>query len=166
LKLSQQTRFPIEHQVECRMQADAPTRANIRVRIPSWASQEMEVFVNGRKIGTGRPGSYLPVDRQWSDQDVIAFTLPMEFRARRYTGSDQIDGATRYSLEYGPLVYAAVGNSGVSYDGDDLVKSLEPVRAKPLTYRLRSSPGVEFVPYLQLNQEEFTCFPSVINHHA
>jgi DUF1680 family protein len=166
-KLTQKTRFPADLKVECSIEASTPTQANIRVRIPSWASREMDVSVNGQRIGSGKPGTYLPIDRTWSSGDSIAFSLPAEFRAAKYTGADQVEGVTRYSLEYGPLLYAAVGMPKVELeqirDAGELARSLEPVEGTPLHYQLHGNAGITFMPYWQVDKEEFTCFPCIRN---
>ena len=36
----------------------------------------MAVTVNGKPAGTGKPGSYVTLDRAWAEGDVASFTLP------------------------------------------------------------------------------------------
>ena len=103
----------------------------------------MEVSVNGKSAGSGKPGSYVTLDRRWSDGDKISFTLPASIRVTRYKGADQIAGKTRYSVEYGPILLAAVGAANVDLalrkglrrnrSGDHL----EPVAGSPLHFTLR-----------------------------
>ncbi len=170
LKLVQKTTFPVQHQVQCSVETDSPTQSNIRIRIPSWASQDMNVSVNGKNFGAGRPGGYLPINRIWSNGDTIDFTLPAQFRFIRYNGSDQIDGFTRYSIEHGPILYAVVGASKVDFneyrDPQELEKALEPVNGKPLHYRVRGNTHLTVMPYWQVDTEEFSCFPAFNNEQG
>jgi uncharacterized protein len=170
LKLVQKTTFPAEHQVQCRVETDSPTRSNIRIRIPSWASQNMHVSVNGKNMGEGRPGSYLHIDRIWSKGDTIDFTLPAQFRFVRYKGSDQIDGWTRYSIEHGPILYAVVGASRVDFKEyrvpEELERALEPVDGKPLHYSVRGNTKLTVMPYWQVDTEQFSCFPAFQNEQG
>jgi DUF1680 family protein len=167
MELTVKTRFPFETAVHGTVKTAAPTEANLRIRVPSWAAREMKVSVNGRPVGVGRPGTYLPIKRQWSDGDTIEFTLPAAIRVKRYTGADQIAGETRYSVEYGPILLAAVGSSKVDlsvdsgHDAEHLSNHLEPIVGLPLHFTVRGNPGRKFMPYWQVSEEEFTCYPAV-----
>jgi uncharacterized protein len=167
MELAMKTRFPYDTAVHCTVKSEAPTEANLRIRIPSWAAGEMKVSVNGKPAGTGRPGTYLSLKRQWNDGDTIEFTLPAAIRATRYKGDDQLAGETRYSVEYGPVLLAAVGapQGGLSIDGgtdaEHLEKHLEPIEGSPLHFSVRGNPGQKFMPYWQISEEEFTCYPAV-----
>jgi DUF1680 family protein len=81
----------------------------LRVRVPAWAAKDMPIAVNGRRAVSGKCGTYAVLDRFWSNEDTITFTLPMDFRVTRYIGADQIAGHERYGIEYGPILLAAVG---------------------------------------------------------
>lgn len=69
------------------------------------------------------------------------------------------------TLEYGPLLHAAVGDSHMELDRmrgpEELVKSLEPMGDAPLHYKLRGHAGITFVPYYAIREEKFTCFPAI-----
>jgi DUF1680 family protein len=163
--LTMKTAFPYKTKVECTIKTPANMQAVVRVRVPSWASAEMAVYLNGKHAESGKPGSYVALDRRWSDGDTISFTLPASVHARKYTGADQIAGKSRYSFEYGPILLAAVGSANVEFgkgaDPEHLAGSLQEIEGEPLHFTVRDNPGVKFVPYFQVAQEEFTCFPSV-----
>ena len=167
LELAVDTRFPFAAQVHCTVKSDAPTQANLRIRVPSWATGEMNIAVNGKHAGSGKPGSYVALNRQWSAGDTIDFTLPAEVRVKKYTGVDQIAGKTRYSIEYGPVLLAAVGSSKVDltldsgHSAEHLAAHLEAVDDKPLHYTVRGNPGIKLIPYWQLADEQFTCYPAI-----
>jgi DUF1680 family protein len=165
LKLIQKTRFPDDLSVVCSLEMESPAQATIRVRVPSWAWQDMELSVNGQSVGKGKPGTYFPLSRLWSSGDTIAFTLSARFRASKYLGADQIPNATRFSLEYGPLLYAITGKSKIVLDQfssfQDFIASLDPVEGQPLHYRIRGNAAVTVMPYWQVDKEEFTCFPAI-----
>ncbi len=167
LALTVETRFPFETGVKATIKSGAATQAKIRVRVPSWASSAMAISVNGKSAGTGNPGSYVALDRKWADGDRIEFTLPASIRVKRYNGEDQIAGKSRYSVEYGPILLAAVGSSKVDLTVDKgkeeeaLANHLEAVPGSPLHFAVRDNPGAKFVPYWQISEEEFTCYPSV-----
>ena len=167
MALAMKTGFPFSTDVRISMQVPLETQANLRVRVPSWASGEMEVLVNGKAAGKGRPGSYLALDRKWANEDTIEFRLPASIRVTRYKGEEQIAGKERYSVEYGPVLLAAVGASKVELvleqgkRAEDLGDLLEPVAGSPLHFTVRGNAGVKFVPYWQSVDEEFSCYPAV-----
>jgi len=167
MELTVKTRFPIETAVRCTVKTTTATEAVLRIRIPSWAAGELKVSVNGKSAGVGKPGTYLPLKRQWSDGDTIEFALPAAIRVRRYTGSDQIAGKSRYSVEYGPILLAAVGSSQVEFSVDKghgaehLANHLEIIEGLPLHFAVRGNPGQKFMPYWQVSEEEFTCYPAI-----
>ena len=167
MEFTVKTRFPLETGVKATVKAAAATQANIRIRVPSWAGGEMAISVNGKSSGTGKPGSYVALDRKWADGDSIEFTLPASIRVKRYNGADQIPGKARYSIEYGPILLAAVGSSKVDLavakgkGAESLADNLEAVPGSPLHFTVRGNPGQKFMPYWQISEEEFTCYPSI-----
>jgi uncharacterized protein len=167
MALAVKTRFPFETAVKATVNTGAATQAKIRIRAPSWASGKMAILVNGKSAGTGNPGSYVVLDRTWVDGDTIEFTLPASLRVKRYTGEDQIAGKRRYSVEYGPILLAAVGSSQVDLmvekgkGPESLSDHLQADPESPLHFTVRGNPGQKFIPYWQISSEEFTCFPSV-----
>ncbi len=167
MQLTVKTHFPMETAVKGTIKTAQPAHANLRIRVPSWATGEMKIAVNGKAAGAGKAGTYVPLNRTWHDGDTIEFTLPAAVRARRYEGADQVNGKTRYSFEYGPILLAAVGSStteiSISHEHDaaQLAGQLEPIKDMPLHFTVRGNSEVKFMPYWQVSQEEFTCYPSV-----
>lgn len=127
----------------------------------------MKVSVNGKAVAEGQPGTYLSLKRRWSSGDIIDFALPAVIRVKSYRGEDQVAGKPRYSVEYGPILLAAIGvpQTGLSIDGgqdaEHLASQLMPIDNSPLHLMVRGNPGVRFMPYWQVSEEEFTCYPSV-----
>src|ERR1035438_9804569 len=110
----------------------------------------------------------LPIlERKWSSGDTIEFTLPMEIRVKLYVGTDQLPGKSRYSVEYGPILLAAVGSSQVELvvdkgqDAGHLANHMEKIEGSPLHFAVRGNPGQKLMPYWQVSDEEFTCYPAV-----
>lgn len=167
ITLRQDTKFPFDQQVKLTVSTDRSTAMKLRVRVPSWAATEMNVAVNGEIAATGKPGSYLLLNRTWSKGDTVAFTLPIAPVLTEYRGADQIPGHKRYSLTYGPLLYAAVGSKDavlrVSGGGEpeDLVHQLSPIADVPLHFTVADNPEIVYMPYWQIDKQEFTCFPVI-----
>lgn len=167
LTLQMDTKFPFEHQVKLTVTAAQPTSMKLRVRVPSWATGKMEVAVNNSATTAGEPGSFLVLDRVWSNGDTVTFTLPAEFALAEYTGVDKIPGHKRYSLTYGPLLYAAVGSKNTVLQvpsgspPEALIHQLKPKPGSPLHFTVAGNPNTELMPYWQVDEEEFTCFPVI-----
>jgi DUF1680 family protein len=167
MELSIKTSFPFDSRVNGTIKVAASTQACIRIRTPSWAATEMKVSVNGKVSGLGKPGSYLTLNRPWSDGDVIDFILPAQVRIKRYNGVDQIPGKTRYSFEYGPVLLAAVGSAKVDFvvdkgrEAEHLASELQALEGSPLHFTLPGNPDHKLIPYWEIAEQEFTCYPTI-----
>ena len=167
VSLTMNTRFPQEPKVELKLGAAKPVAMKLRVRVPSWAAADMPVMVNGKQTATGKPGSYVLLDRTWADGDKVTFTLPMGFRATRYTGVDQIQNHTRYALEYGPILLAAAGplddslRIRINQSPDVPAAWLQAKPDAPLHFTVKDHPDCEFMPCWDLGQRTYTCYPIV-----
>jgi DUF1680 family protein len=166
LKLTMKTTFPYDSSVELVVELSAPRRSVIRLRTPSWASAAMPVYINGKLAVTGKPGTYVALDRTWKSGDTVFFTLPTGFRLTRYTGIDQIEGHERYALEYGPILLAIVGTddarlrtSGTS--AQSFTSQLKSIPGQPLHFSIDGDSDHRYMPYYAIKEETFTCFPVV-----
>jgi len=163
----QETSFPNECAVKLGVSTAHPRAMKLRVRVPRWATAEMQVEVNGHAAGSGKPGSYLTLDRYWAEGDVVSFVLPAGFAVEEYKGADQIPGHKRYALTWGPLLYAAAGSKDAVLRlpgkgrAEELGKHLEAKAGAPMHYTVAGNPGVTYMPYWQVEDEEFTCFPVI-----
>lgn len=158
------TEFPYDKDVKLQVNTDSPIYSKIRIRIPSWASREMPVMVNGKKLVTGKPGTYVTLSRQWKNGDNISFELPMDFKFTKYTGEEQDPNHDRYALEYGPVLMAYVNNKGnknlnLQVNPEKLIKILKPVEGKPLHFTMEGNADFIYMPYFEVQEEPFTCFP-------
>lgn len=170
VQLTVKTRFPFDTAVQCTVATEGPTEGTFRIRVPSWVKREMEISVNGKPAGTGKSGSYFPLKRQWTSGDTIEFALPAGIRVRPYAGFDQVANKRRYSVEYGPILLAAVGSyqAGITIDSgqapEQLADQMVPIEGAPLHFSVRGNSELKFMPYWQVSEEEFTCYPAVNSH--
>jgi DUF1680 family protein len=163
-----ETKFP--YGCEVKLTVSAAKAMKLRVRVPRWATGEMSVAVNGQAAGSGKPGSYLTLDRSWVEGDQVSFTLPAGFAVAEYTGVDQIAGHKRYSLSWGPLLFAAVGKVSLELPAGahpaQIGSQLAAKAGSPLHFTVAGNPGVTLLPYWQVADEEFTCFPVIDEEKA
>jgi len=160
-------KFPFHPGITLRVGCTKPVRAKIRVRVPGWAAKPMPIDVNGSRVVTGQPGSYVALDRNWVDGDTVTFTLPMEFRLTRYTGLDRIEGHERFALEYGPVLMALTGsdNAVLKVTGGrehaGILRQLKADPDRPLHVHIDGHPEYVYVPYWTVVSEPFTCYPVI-----
>ncbi|MCL5096149.1 MAG: glycoside hydrolase family 127 protein [Candidatus Omnitrophica bacterium] len=159
--LTQTTSFPNAADVTLTVGTPTPKEMNIRIRVPSWAAENMDINVNGKRAATARPGSYASIRREWADNDVVSFTLPMGFKTIKYTGLDQAtDNVDRYFLLKGPILLALNDANGrIHADSATLPSLLTPVEDSPLHYEVKGT-AYQYLPYWQVTSN-FTCFPMV-----
>ena len=170
------TEFPRSGRVYLQMRVEAPLRAVVRIRIPSWASSDVMVSVNDAATIIGRPGTYAVLDRIWNNDDRISFVLPVALRATRYSGSDQIQGRQRVFLEFGPFLMAAVGSAemelAIAGDTDPITIAgqFEPDAGNASHFVLSGSETefsfpVTLIPYLEVTNQSFSCVPIVATEY-
>ena len=167
LHLTMATEFPFKPAVKLSLALPEPVQASIRVRVPAWAGQAIPIHVNGKRAATGQPGSYVTLDRVWRTGDTVTFSLPMDFHLTRYSGMEPGSGQERFALEYGPILMALVGPTGglegerLHLAPEDLVKHLSPMPGRPLHFAVAGQTNHQYVPYWQVQDETFTCYPVI-----
>jgi hypothetical protein len=138
----------------------------LRLRIPGWAAGEVAISLNGNLVAQGVPGSYCTLEREWQAGDTIHFSLPLRLRATRYRGLDAVSGCERYAYEWGPLLLGVVGR--LDARGRYLLIDQDPVKpetwavpvdGKPGHFSVRDKPGCTLIPYFEIGDEVFTCYP-------
>jgi DUF1680 family protein len=160
------TQFPFSPEVRLRVFTSRATAAKVRVRVPAWATGPMPIRVNGALAATGKPGTYALLDRTWRDGDTVSFTLPAGFRVTRYEGAEQ-GAEERYALEYGPVLMALLDHAHDTQEArlairsGELAKRLKPRPGQPLHFALDGDPAHEYVPYWEVQDQVFTCYPVV-----
>lgn len=169
-----QTEFPYKNDVSLTVGGGGSMK--LRLRVPSWNSADMDIFINGQKAGSGKAGSYFELDRVFADGDEITFTLRPEARLIPYEGETQIEGADRYALVYGPILMAAQGSLNFSHkiDGEEVRTIHLGLDAETLAKALKQEDGLRFtadilgetvfVPYMNIQRESFSVFPVFAPH--
>jgi len=75
VSLTMLTTFPYGREVEIKVVTPVAASFTIRVRMPCWAASNIVVELNGAGEVVGTPGTYVELTREWSDGDVVGFTL-------------------------------------------------------------------------------------------
>ncbi len=182
ITLVDKTAFPYDGNVELNLHCSQSASFRMSLRIPSYAANPVEIFVNGKPAGAGIPGHYLHLDRSWRDGDSVRFQISMELKIHRYEGYDQIPGYDRYWLERGPALLALQGKFNlpggirILNDAGSPASWLMPVPDRPLHYRIAIEKGYwglredeawsekffEYLPYWEIPLDQpFTVFPVI-----
>jgi hypothetical protein len=102
IQLHMETRYPQDGKIRITVEAAAPKKATLHLRIPSWLQASAEASINAERItAPATPGSYLTLTRDWKSGDVIELHLPLSLRIR-----PSMDDPTIVSFFHGPVVLA------------------------------------------------------------
>jgi hypothetical protein len=157
--------FPFKPEIAIQVTTSSPLDMKLRIRTPSWATNEMDILINGKKSAVGKPGTYVSLSRKWQNGDNIQFTLPMGLKATKYKGYDTIPYHNRYAMEYGPILLALTGKKEAPHiitGTSDLASDLMADATRPLHFSVANNADYQFVPYWQLDSSQnFTVFPIV-----
>jgi uncharacterized protein len=76
--------------------------ATLNLRIPHWISEPAMLTLNGRPLeGDGKPSTYVSLQREWEQGDVLVLTLPAALRLEQAK-----DDPSMVSVFWGPLLLA------------------------------------------------------------
>ena len=164
IRVTEETNFPYEGQIRMSLFMEREQAFTLRLRMPHYVRGPVEVRLNGQTIAQGQPGSYCVISRTFRPGDVIEYFLDLQWQAVKYHGDNEVPGYERYSYLYGPLLMAVVGMRNQEFGvvvpgrGEDFLSCLIPA-SQPLHFAVDGAPELSVAPYLELEREEFTCFP-------
>ena len=103
MRLRQETRFPDEPRTQITLELKQPSTFSLYLRHPTWvATDQFAVKVNGEPVQVhSTPSSYVKVQRQWKNGDVVEVELPMQTTAERLP-----DGSDWAAIMRGPILLA------------------------------------------------------------
>lgn len=183
LQLEQSTLFPESDTSRLTLRLSKPTRLRLRLRHPYWC-EAMTVRINGRAQPVHRaPSSYLDLEREWRNGDVIEMIMPMHLRTESLPGAPEI-----VAILYGPLVLAGrYGKAGITAGSDiivnertigemlnvpmplpawtldrtQLARQLRPAGSSRLAFTATGIVGrdsVDFAPYFRIAHERYNLY--------
>ncbi|MBN1846583.1 MAG: glycoside hydrolase family 127 protein [Sedimentisphaerales bacterium] len=138
LSLRQETDFPQGNLVDLRIACPKPTACTLRLRYPGWAGPGVRIWINEESVPIeAKPGSYIPLARNWRSGDRVRMELPLRLRTEAMP-----DNPKRVALFYGPVVLA--GDLGpIEAEAPDAL-ALQPVlvtKGQPIDQWLRPAPS-------------------------
>ena len=131
--IAETTHYPFDENVDLALSLPKPVEFPLHLRVPGWCV-DPAIRINGEAAPVeAGAGSYLVVDRQWSDGDVVRLELPMEVRARTWT-----ENMNSVSIDRGPLTYSLkIGEKYVQADGTTYASRATGADDLPETVRER-----------------------------
>jgi len=149
----------------------------LMVRYPEWVNKgDLKISINGKEISYAvLPSSYISIDRNWKKGDVMIIVLPMhntiehlpnvpEYIAFMHgpvllgakTGTEDLKGLIADDSRWGQYAsgeYLPVDKAPILVDDDlqNIANKLEPVKGKPLNFKLK----VKMVNPMELTLEPF-----------
>lgn len=132
VRIEETTDYPFAETVGLKMSLAQPAKFPLYLRIPRWCA-EASVKINGQRVEIqARPLSYLVLDRQWKDGDVVALRLPMEVSTKKWEKNNNA-----VSVDYGPLTFSLkIGERYSRCGGTDAWPELEVFPTSPWNYGL------------------------------
>lgn len=185
LRVRQETRYPEEDSTRLSFTADTPVRLAVKIRFPAWATSGMTLSVNGAaQAVTGKPGSYVTVNREWKTGDTVQVRLPMTLRTEALPdnpkvvavlygpvlltsdlGKEGLTPAVRYGPSAPPVRRMSMPSvPGLVGDARTLVASIKPVAGSPLTFRtsgVGKPTEITFVPFYRAFDVRYAAYLNV-----
>ncbi|MGH9823478.1 MAG: beta-L-arabinofuranosidase domain-containing protein, partial [Blastocatellia bacterium] len=182
LTVRQETRFPEEDSTRLTFKSEKPIHLALKIRYPSWAQSGVTLAVNGKQQAVqAEPGSYVTVDRDWRNGDVVQIRYPMSLRIESMP-----DDPKTIAILYGPIVLAGdLGEEGMEdvkrygpsapqverlkpiqipafvCDVKDVLTNVKPISGAPLNFRTSGigQPGdVLLLPFYKVVQPRYTVY--------
>lgn len=128
----------------------APAPFTLKLRIPGWAREDGRgVYREHTEVTAGQ---------------VFTLDLPFALRATRYTGGEELKTHERWAIQYGPLLYAALGAPSpvtVRFDPEHPQDWFSPLAGEKRILTLKDDPGHMYMAYLDIHDEPFDVYPAV-----
>jgi uncharacterized protein len=184
LTVRQDTKFPDQDTTRLTFRCRQPVKLALKIRWPAWA-ETISVRVNGWKQKIpGAPGSYVAINRQWSDGDRVELQLPMKLHLESLPGTTNL-----FAVLYGPIVLAGeLGTNGMPADpyaqdqtkfvkwppvpvpvlvadNDSILKHIQATR-RPLTFRTKNlghPEDVTLVPFYRVPHQRYAVYWHVLS---
>jgi len=132
ITIAEKTRYPFDEDIDFVVSTTKPVKFPLYLRIPSWCANPA-AKVNDKNIDRKiSSGSYLRINRTWSDGDTVTLTLPMKISLRTWTKNKN-----SVSVDRGPLTYSLkIGEKYVRLGGTDEWPAWEIYPTTPWNYGL------------------------------
>lgn len=113
VSITETTHYPFDENLVLSVSLPHPQKFPLYLRIPGWCD-EAELSINNRQVKVQpKPQSFLRIDRQWKNGDLVQLRLPMQLRVRTWA-----ENGNSVSIDRGPLTYSLkISEKYVPIDG-------------------------------------------------
>lgn len=141
VRIAEETRYPFEDTVTLRVTLANTVRFPLLLRIPGWCAKP-ELTLNGKALSAdARPDSYVRLERDWANGDVVQIRFPMETRVRTWEKNRGIAAVERGPLTYSVKIKEDYRRSG----GTDAWPAFDIFPSSPWNYALVTPASFEVV---------------------
>jgi hypothetical protein len=132
IRIVETTDYPFSEEILFRIDTPKPIAFPLHLRVPGWC-RNAQVEVNGRDTAvSAKPGSWIVLERVWSDRDTARLKLPMEIGLCVWEKNQN-----SVSIRRGPLAYSLkIGERWERYGGTDRWPAYEVYPTTPWNYGL------------------------------
>ncbi|MGM0485994.1 MAG: glycoside hydrolase family 127 protein [Planctomycetota bacterium] len=157
VRLRQSTRYPYGETT--RLTIKGAGRFVLHLRIPGWLRRDYRVIVNGeQRAAHAEPGSYLSLQRNWADGDIIELHMPFDFHLQRV-----MDCPDLASLFHGPVLLAVEETTALADWRRVTLDALNPgasIAGDPSLLRFQAN-GLNWKPFFDFNTERHSVYVRV-----
>jgi len=113
--ITEQTKYPFDEEIEFVVSISKQVSFPLYLRVPGWCNKpELEINGKSKKINAVN-GSYILINRMWSDGDKVNLKLNMDISITKWTKNKN-----SVSVNRGPLSYSLkIGEKYVRFGGTD-----------------------------------------------
>ena len=99
--LKQTTNYPFDDHIRIAVKTSKSVNFPLYLRVPGWC-ENATVSVNGKRVDAdAKAGSYIRLENEWNQGDVIELTLPMKMHLQQWAKNKN-----SVSVDYGPLTFS------------------------------------------------------------
>ena len=156
LGLTQNTKYPFDNKIQIEVSGSQSKDYTLYVRIPSWATPDPVLSVNGARVSdAAQPGTFAAIRRTWKDGDRVELELPMPLRLETIDANHP----KLVALMQGPLVLLAIADSQPSFDRNALLEA-RPANNASGDWFADSADGsrVTMRPFMNIDKESYSTY--------
>jgi len=154
--LKQETQYPFDNKIQIQVSGSQARDYAIYLRIPSWATSDSVLSVNGKRVSDPvQPGSFAAIRRTWKDGDRIELELPMPLRLETVDANHP----NLVALVRGPLVLFAVADSQPAFDRNALLQAKAANNSKgDWLATAADGSSVSMRPFMNIDKESYSTY--------